>query len=166
MAVQDYAAVCEAHHSTEAVELLMRHRSKTNSHKFRDLELQRDYKLQFDYCEVSPWLRRNWPEMYFRDDVLDLHHLCRGKGRRDYWSLMIRVNATFHDIVTNHDEFNCNIVCMAVKVRKNEFNMDEFRMACGSRLEGWLTKQTPRPEVRGLWDELMALAVTQNQERL
>ena len=136
-----------------------------NPGKHRDLDMQAHYRRERDYCEVSNWLSRYWPEMYFRDDVLDLHHIVPGSGRKDYWTNMIRINRTFHRWLTDHDDFNGNIVCLGVKLLNNELELDKLRECRGARLEWWLTRRTPHPAVMQLYDELMAVAVTESDER-
>ena len=134
--------------------------------KHRDLNLQDQYREQWDYCEVSPWLRRNWPAMYFRDEQLDLHHIVPGCGGRwDVWTNMIRVNHSFH-LWVDRDGFNTNVIALYVKLRKNELELDEYRKCAGWRLEWWLGRHDPGPQVRGIWEELMAVAKTQSKERV
>lgn len=142
----------------------MKRRTTRKETALHSSKLQQHYRDQRDYCEASEWLRKNWRELYFDDDRLDLHHICDGSGRLDLWTNMIRVNHTFHDWIGAND-FNGNVICLGMKLLNNELDLDEYTKCSGWRLEWWLETKTPAPQVQGLWGELMAVAKTQKNKR-
>jgi hypothetical protein len=162
VAVQDYAAVREARHSTEAMELLMRHRSKTNSRPHERLDLRAHYRDQNPTCELSLWFKRHWRNGWndreLNDQSAEVNHIFSVGSRPDLWGNLITVSGTVHRWF-HSNLMEGRILCMHRKMIKNELNLDEIRTASGFRLEGWLlARETENPWLKPLWQELLAFA--------
>jgi hypothetical protein len=148
MAVQDYAAVCEAHHSTEAVELLMRHRSKTNSRRQEDLEFRFQYMQENPFCEMSRYLIGDVPGVSPADPASDPHHVMGSrKGRHDLRSNLIAVSRKVHIWCHDYPGPDSRIVAIYAKWKKGEMDPEEFHTASGMYLPGWLEIAKPTLQV-------------------
>lgn len=125
----------------------MRHRSKTNSRPWEDLAFRRSYMQENQWCEMSAWLVANLKGeangLMVREAASDPHHLIGGNGRRwDVRTNLLAVCRRVHLWCHAH-LVDSRVLGVWLKVRKDEFDADEFRKVSGKFVTGWLEMQQP-----------------------
>jgi hypothetical protein len=142
----------------------VRHRSKTNSRPWEDLEFRRRYMSEKPFCELTPWLRANIPafrkSLYPQEAATDPHHIFGGTAMRrwDLASNLLAVSRTVH--IWAHAK-DCNIDARILgvwrKMKDGLFDADEFRKVTGKFAAGWISLNRPQSEpFVPLWEELVA----------
>lgn len=134
----------------------MRHRSKTNSRKWENLELRFQYMQENPACELAPYLIKHVPGLRKQETATDPHHLVGGNGRR--WDLRTNLLAVCRPVHRwCHDHLqDSRVLGIWLKVRKGEFDRDEFRTASGKNVEGFLDIARPDlPAIEVLRKELI-----------
>jgi len=109
----------------------LRHRSKTNSHSGEDLLFRREYAEENLECELGRW----FPNQFSREDSTECHHIMT--GRRDLRTNLLMVCRDAHAWC---EEFKADgrVLALFVKHSKGELDLQEFRLASGFHLPGWL----------------------------
>jgi len=135
----------------------MRRRSATNSHPGEDLAFRRGYADANPWCELSPWLAKNFPKLGLTrwEPTAEVHHLWG--TRRDCLTNLLCVCRTAHAWCHANPQEG-RLLCMWVKCCcKREFCEDEYRAISGKIASGWITYQYPsRAELIPVWEETMA----------
>lgn len=143
-------------------------RKRAKPRKHRDVNLQAQYRAQWDVCELTPWLHRNIPRLCdTRDYSLELHHIIRFPGRYDFWSNLIRLSGTVHTWLTEQDQVSGKVLCLWRKQQKSELDFAEFKICSGKTLGGWLSFAGPPPEplILPLYEELIEFAAKNEKQQ-
>lgn len=131
-------------------------KGKMTSKKFQGQALQAAYKQQFNFCELTPWFRANFPQWEINQTQLDLHHI-RKPGRKDAWSNLIRVCRSIHAFDDSHPK-EMAVVCLWWKMKKGglDWNVKELDTCGLGTLAGYLERIQPDiAAFAGLWGELV-----------
>lgn len=139
----------------------MRPRSPTNSNPHKDVALRREYLAENPYCELSPWLSKHVRELGLEkvETACEVHHIFGGsRSRWDVFFNMISVCRIAHDWC-GRNPTDQRVLCLYVKMRNCELDLDAFQECTGMRLEGWLMIYVPtHPALLACHAELSAFA--------
>lgn len=120
----------------------MRAKSKTNSHHKTNLTLRPKYAKQHQECEFATWLPLEecgaWGTR-----ASETHHIVGGTGGRyDLLSNLIRLSVVAHRFCTDNP-VDGKVLCIWIKVQKNQFDPIEFKTCAGKTIDGWLSINRP-----------------------
>lgn len=146
---------------SEAKRVRIQKRSKTNSRKWEDLELQQQYRDEYPLCELWTVLSEVAPEMLSKSLLRlnvtppadDIHHIFH-KTRLDVRPNLVRLCRGIHELDADHKKRDAfRVACLWVKLGKSmhvpeEFDIAELNKAYGATRPGaqpvlaWLEKRT------------------------
>jgi hypothetical protein len=115
----------------------MRHRSRTNSRKYEDRELRETYRESWPWCEFPRGICCRGTH-----DGAHIHHIAHSSRRWDLRSNLIHLCVDAHNWCHKHPQDGA-LICLRVKVRKDEMDLEEFFTAAGMRLAGYVAKCNP-----------------------
>ena len=115
----------------------MRRRSRTNSRKHENRELRDDYREANGWCEFPRGVCCRGTH-----DGCHIHHIAHVGRRWDLKSNLIHLCVDAHRWCHDHPQ-DGGLLCIDVKVRKNEFDPDEFFTAAGMMVSGYVAKCQP-----------------------
>lgn len=115
----------------------MRQRSLKNSHPGENLKLRQSYARAHPACELAVWL----PDHFEEARSAETHHIMT--GRKDVVSNLLRVSWQSHLWLEEH-KFDGRLVAIFIKTQKGEFSREEFQLASGFFVEGFILTKTAR----------------------
>jgi len=117
----------------------MRRRSRTNSRQWEDLSLRFNYREDNPLCELGAALRGTvWCQIGG-----EVHHVVGNFGQRcDLMSNLISACRPCHDWCHENDR-DARLICAAIKIKKDELDVEEWKTASGKVLAGYAENATP-----------------------
>lgn len=112
----------------------------TNSRPADDLELRREYREKHKRCELLPILieagierEMNGGKYILEGAKPDIHHILKSPRQRfDLWSNLVACCRTVHDWDDNGKAVELKLLCLELKRRKGELNIEELNKAAGA----------------------------------
>lgn len=126
---------------------MLRQRSRSNAHPGENLKLRQSYAQAHRICELGYWF-----DLHFDSrPSAETHHIAT--RRHDVVSNLLRVSAPAHRWL---EEWKADgrIVALYIKYTKCELDPDEFHIASGILLPGYILMQEAK--IRHAWVKPLA----------